>query len=77
MCASTSSTPTADRGAAVQLVVGRIGRAHGIRGDVLVDVRTDEPDLRFAAGSVLVTDPAAAGPLTIERSRWHSGKLLP
>jgi 16S rRNA processing protein RimM len=71
-----SSTPTADRGAAVQLVVGRIGRAHGIRGDVLVDVRTDDPDLRFAAGSVLVTDPAAAGPLTIERSRWHSGKLL-
>jgi 16S rRNA processing protein RimM len=60
----------------VQLVVGRIGRAHGIRGDALVDVRTDDPDLRFAVGSVLATDPAAAGPVTIERSRWHSGKLL-
>jgi 16S rRNA processing protein RimM len=60
----------------VQLVVGRIGRAHGIRGDVLVDVRTDDPELRFAVGSVLATDPAAAGPVTIERSRWHSGKLL-
>jgi 16S rRNA processing protein RimM len=60
----------------VQLVVGRIGRAHGIRGDALVDVRTDDPDLRFAVGSVLATDPAAAGPVTVERSRWHSGKLL-
>jgi 16S rRNA processing protein RimM len=60
----------------VQLVVGRIGRAHGIRGDVLVDVRTDEPDERFAAGSVLATDPAAAGPLTVDEARWHSGKLV-
>jgi 16S rRNA processing protein RimM len=60
----------------VQLVVGRIGRAHGIRGDVFVDVRTDDPDTRFSAGSVLVTDPADAGPLTIDRARWHSGKLV-
>ncbi|MFG1923668.1 ribosome maturation factor RimM [Cryptosporangium sp. NPDC048952] len=60
----------------MQLVVGRIGRAHGIRGDVLVEVRTDEPDERFAAGSVLVTDPADAGPLTVADARWHSGKLV-
>jgi 16S rRNA processing protein RimM len=60
----------------VQLVVGRIGRAHGIRGEVFVDVRTDDPDDRFAAGSVLATDPATAGPLTVERARWHSGKLV-
>jgi 16S rRNA processing protein RimM len=39
----------------MQLVVGRIGRPHGIRGDVTVDVRTDDPELRFAAGSVLQT----------------------
>src|SRR5690349_13292894 len=58
------------------LVVGRIGRAHGIRGDVFVEVRTDEPDERFAAGSVLVTDPADAGPLTVADVRWHSGKLV-
>lgn len=60
----------------MQLVVGRVGRAHGIRGDVFVDVRTDDPDIRFAAGSVLATDPAGAGPLTVERARWHSGKLV-
>jgi 16S rRNA processing protein RimM len=60
----------------VQLVVGRIGRAHGIRGDVFVDVRTDDPEARFAAGSVLATDPAEAGPLTVAEARNHSGKLV-
>ena len=60
----------------MQLVVGRIGRPHGIRGDVVVDVRTDDPELRFAAGSVLTTEPAAGGPLTITGFRWHSGRLL-
>ncbi|HEU5416216.1 MAG TPA: ribosome maturation factor RimM [Streptosporangiaceae bacterium] len=60
----------------MQLVVGRIGRPHGIRGEVTVEVRTDDPELRFAAGSVLATEPAAGGPLTIEAIRWHSGRLL-
>ncbi|GGQ33698.1 16S rRNA processing protein RimM [Actinomadura coerulea] len=58
------------------LVVGRIGRPHGIRGEVAVDVRTDEPESRFAPGTVIATDPVTAGPLTIERKRWHSGRLL-
>ncbi|NDU75996.1 ribosome maturation factor RimM [Actinomadura sp. DSM 109109] len=58
------------------LVVGRIGRPHGVRGEVTVDVRTDEPDARFAAGTVIATDPVTAGPLTVERKRWHSGRLL-
>ena len=58
------------------LVVGRILRPHGLRGEVSVEVRTDDPAQRFAAGSVLGTDPAEAGPLTVEASRWHSGRLL-
>ena len=60
----------------MQLVVGRIGRPHGIRGDLTVQVHTDDPDSRFAAGSVLATEPAARGPLTVSESRWHSGRLL-
>jgi 16S rRNA processing protein RimM len=60
----------------VQLVVGRIGRAHGIKGEVTVEVRTDEPELRLGAGAVLATEPASAGPLTIETGRVHSGRLL-
>jgi 16S rRNA processing protein RimM len=60
----------------MQLVVGRIGRPHGVRGELAVEVRTDDPELRLAAGAVLSTEPAAAGPLTVSRARWHSGKLL-
>jgi 16S rRNA processing protein RimM len=60
----------------VQLVVARIGRAHGIKGEVTVEVRTDEPELRLAPGAVLATDPASTGPLTIETGRVHSGRLL-
>ncbi|WP_410536200.1 ribosome maturation factor RimM [Streptomyces sp. KL2] len=60
----------------MQLVVARIGRAHGIKGEVTVEVRTDEPEVRLAPGAVLATDPASAGPLTIESGRVHSGRLL-
>ncbi|RKR90737.1 16S rRNA processing protein RimM [Micromonospora pisi] len=42
------------------LIVGRIGRPHGVHGEVTVEVRTDEPEARFVAGSVLRTDPATA-----------------
>ncbi|GAA1371082.1 ribosome maturation factor RimM [Streptomyces beijiangensis] len=60
----------------MQLVVARIGRAHGIKGEVTVEVRTDEPELRLGPGAVLATDPASTGPLTIATGRVHSGKLL-
>ncbi|MEV4439041.1 ribosome maturation factor RimM [Streptomyces sp. NPDC049577] len=60
----------------MQLVVGRIGRAHGIKGEVTVEVRTDEPELRLGPGAVVGTDPAGVGPLTIESGRVHSGRLL-
>jgi 16S rRNA processing protein RimM len=60
----------------MQLVVGRVGRPHGLRGEVTVQVHTDDPDLRFAAGAVLATEPAANGPLTVTSSHWHSGRLL-
>jgi 16S rRNA processing protein RimM len=58
------------------VVVGRIGRPHGVRGLATVEVRTDDPDLRFAPGRVLATDPAERGPLTVVDRRWHSGTLL-
>ncbi|HYO37152.1 MAG TPA: ribosome maturation factor RimM [Geodermatophilus sp.] len=58
------------------VVVGRIGRPHGVRGEVTVEVRTDDPDLRFAPGAVLRTEPADRGPLTIAACRWHREVLL-
>jgi len=60
----------------VHVVIGRIGRAHGVRGEVAVEVRTDEPDRRFAENAVLDTDPSARGPLTVVATRWHQGRLL-
>ena len=58
------------------VVVGRIGRPHGVRGEVTIEVRTDDPDLRFAPGTALLTDPAERGPLTIAGGRWHRDVLL-
>jgi len=57
-------------------VVGRIGRAHGIRGEVSVDPRTDDPEARYAEGAELRTEPEAAGPLTVASTRWHGERLL-
>lgn len=58
------------------VTVGRIGRPHGIKGEVGVDVRTDEPDQRFADGATMVTDSKIPRTLTVASSRWHSGRLL-
>jgi 16S rRNA processing protein RimM len=60
----------------MQLVVGQIVRPHGIRGEVVIEVTTDDPGARFVAGSVLSTDPASAGPLHLESVRPHQGRLI-
>jgi 16S rRNA processing protein RimM len=57
----------------IEILVGRIGRAHGIRGDVVIHVRTDEPDRRFAGGSSFGT---ARGRLTVASTHWHGSQLL-
>lgn len=59
----------------VEVVVGSIGRAHGIRGDVAIELRTDEPERRFAPGQVLRVE-GTRRTLTIESARWHSSRLL-
>ena len=56
------------------LVIGRIGRAHGVRGDLFVEPLTDEPDVRFADGNVLVA--STGNPLTVAFTKWHSGKFV-
>jgi len=60
----------------VLVTVGRIGRAHGIKGEVGIDVRTDEPDRRVADGATGVTEAKGGRTLTVASSRWHSGRLL-
>ncbi len=58
------------------LVVGRIGKPQGIRGEVTVEVRTDDPAARFADGAVLLTDPPERGPLTVATSRDQNARLV-
>ena len=71
--------------AANEVVVGRIGKAHGIKGEVSVEPRSDEPERRFADGAVLGTrTPRGTEPhsthrpttLTVRRTRWHLSRLL-
>jgi 16S rRNA processing protein RimM len=52
-----------------QLQVGRIGRAHGIRGEVTVNPFTDDPQGRFAAGSELQTDSTTRPVLVVSGAR--------
>src|SRR2546430_12675807 len=59
-----------------RVVVGHVSRAHGVRGEVSVQVRTDVPERQFAVGSVLYTDHPEVPTLTVAASRPHSGRLL-
>ena len=62
--------------------VGRIGRAHGLRGEVSVIPWTDTPEERFVVGVELTVGSGqgavlpGADPLTIETARVHSGRWL-
>ena len=58
----------------MQLVIGRIGRAHGVRGDLFVEPMTDEPDHRYKDGTVLMTSDNTT--LTVVTSKWHSGRFV-
>jgi len=58
------------------LAVGRIGRPHGLRGEVAVELHTDDPGHRFAPGCVLTTQPGELGPLTVAAARPHAGGLI-
>jgi 16S rRNA processing protein RimM len=63
----------------MDLVVGRVAKAHGVTGEVVVEIRTDDPDARFAAGSSLRGRPSRGGPesrYVVESVREHSGRLL-
>ncbi|OZG26782.1 ribosome maturation factor RimM [Williamsia sp. 1138] len=66
----------------MDLVVGRVAKSHGVRGEVMVDVRTDEPDVRFAVGNVLRGRKSTGKNTFVENSytvtaaRNHSGRLL-
>ncbi|WP_131105195.1 ribosome maturation factor RimM [Ornithinimicrobium sufpigmenti] len=57
-------------------VVARVGKPHGLRGEVTVQVHTDEPERRFVTGAVFATEPEGAGPLELATVRVHQGTYL-
>ena len=74
----TGSVPSEDT---LEVVVGRIGKPHGVRGEVTVDVRTDEPERRFATGATLRAEPPSGSAsrlraLRVTGSRRHQSTLL-
>jgi 16S rRNA processing protein RimM len=63
----------------MDLVVGRVVRAHGVTGEIVVEIRTDDPDTRFAPGTTLRAKPSRGGPerdYVVDSAREHSGRLL-
>lgn len=58
----------------MRVVVGRIGRALGVKGDLLIEVRTDEPDRRFVPGGALYVGDSDRV-LWVASARDHSGRL--
>lgn len=62
----------------MELAVGRVVRPHGLRGELVIEVRTDEPDERFAVGSLLGVRAAdgAPGTVTVRAVRQHGGRLV-
>ena len=58
----------------MRLLVGRIGKAHGILGEATIEVRTDDAATRFALGAVVETDKGTS--LTVDSVRVHNGILL-
>jgi len=62
----------------MDLVVGRVVKAHGIGGEVVVDVRTDDPYERFAPGNTLRarSRDKTERRVVVDSMREHSGRLL-
>lgn len=62
------------------LLIARIGRPHGLNGEVTVQLHTDEPERRFADGAVIATEAGAGSgvprQLTIRSTRVHNGVWL-
>ncbi len=62
----------------MDVVVGRVAKAHGITGELSVDVRTDSPEMRFKLGATLQARlrDGTSRSLTVSAARPHAGRLL-
>jgi 16S rRNA processing protein RimM len=62
----------------MDVVVGRVAKAHGIHGELTVEVRTDSPGQRFALGSKVAARlrDGSSQALTLSAVRPHGQRLL-
>lgn len=61
----------------MELMIGRVVKSHGIKGEVAVEVTTDEPEIRYAVGEILHGNQGKKEhQLTIQTVRAHQGRLL-
>jgi 16S rRNA processing protein RimM len=62
----------------LELTVGRVVKAHGLTGELVVEIRTDDPDLRFAPGEVLRAKGSGCPERSyaVETVRAHGIRLL-
>jgi 16S rRNA processing protein RimM len=79
--ASSLRLNAVDGAETIEVVIGRIGKPHGLRGEVTVEPRTDEPDRRFATGTTVRAERPSGSPapwpeLTVLDARWHRTTLL-
>lgn len=60
------------------VLVGRVARVHGLRGQIVVNPETDFPDARFRIGSVVyrVATDGEPEPLKIAAVRFHRGRPI-
>jgi 16S rRNA processing protein RimM len=64
----------------LELTVGRVVKAHGVGGELVVEIRTDDPAARFAPGNALRAKQSRGrgqdGSFVVESAREHGGRLL-
>jgi 16S rRNA processing protein RimM len=61
----------------IELIVGRLAKSHGLRGEMVIDVRTDSPEQRFVPGAEFRGRRGREQTsFTLLKTRWHSGRLL-
>src|ERR1700758_1315137 len=78
--ASTWWTPTSRAELLMELLVGRVVKAHGVGGELVVEVRTDDPVARFASGATLRARQSRGDgrerSYVVAHVREHGGRLL-
>ena len=72
--ADTKNSSGSPDGEPVYLVVGFLRRAHGLRGEIIMDLHTDFPE-RFATGRKLFVGEERK-PMTLSSSRPHAKGML-